>query len=290
MDSRKIARLEAVSDAGAASLAVAFDSGLFRFGDAAMVSGMATLTELVSTMDGWLQTTAIPDYPGAINGLQLANGGIVRRVSCAVDACEVVIDRAVEMGADLLLVHHGMFWSGARPITGAQYRKLRRAIEGGLAIYSSHLPLDVHSELGNNIQLARAVEMKSPEPFFPWKGMHLGLRGQLGLSREELRQRLEDATGAPVHVCPGGPERVEWAGLITGGAGGEVGALAGMGVDTFITGEGPHWSYTAAEEMGINLFYAGHYATETFGVKALAARLESAFDLPWSFIDHPSGL
>ncbi|MFM7179921.1 MAG: Nif3-like dinuclear metal center hexameric protein [Verrucomicrobiales bacterium] len=251
---------------------------------------MANLTEVVSAMDGWLQTSAIPDYPGAINGLQLANAGRVGRVACAVDACEAVIEDAVEAGADLLLVHHGMFWSGAQPIKGAQYRKLRRAIEGGMAIYSSHLPLDVHPEMGNNIQLARAIGMESPETFFPWKGIQLGLRGLLGITREELRRRLESATGAPVHVCPGGPELVEMAGLITGGAGGEVGALGGMGVDTFITGEGPHWSYTAAEEMGINLFYAGHYATETFGVKALAAELERVFHLPWSFIDHPSGL
>jgi dinuclear metal center YbgI/SA1388 family protein len=214
----------------------------------------------------------------------------VSRVACAVDACEAVIGRAVEAGADLLLVHHGMFWSGARPVTGSQYRKLRRAIEGGLAIYSSHLPLDVHPELGNNIQLARAIGMEAPEPFFPWKGIQLGLRGRLGITREELRRKLEATIGAPVHVCPGGPDVVIMAGLITGGAGSEVGALAGTGVDTFITGEGPHWSYTAAEEMGINLFYAGHYATETYGVKALAAELERVFDLPWSFIDHPSGL
>jgi dinuclear metal center YbgI/SA1388 family protein len=251
---------------------------------------MANLTEVVSAMDGWLQTAAIPDYPGAINGLQLANDGGVRRVACAVDACEAVIERAVEGGADLLLVHHGMFWSGVRPITGAHYRKLRRAIEGGLAVYSSHLPLDVHPALGNNIQLARAIGLETPEPFFPWKGIQLGLRGGLGVTREELRRRLEDATGAPVHLCPGGPEVVETAGLITGGAGGEVGGLAGTGIDTFITGEGPHWSYTAAEEMGINLYYAGHYATETSGVKALAAELERVFHLPWSFIDHPSGL
>lgn len=248
------------------------------------------LGELVLAMDGWLQTAAIPDYAGAMNGLQLANGGEVDRVACAVDACEAVIDRAVEGGADLLLVHHGMFWSGARPITGAQYRKLRRAIEGGLAVYSSHLPLDIHPEMGNNIQLARAIGMETPEPFFPWKGIHLGLRGQLGIGREELRQRLAAATGGAVHLCPGGPEVVGSAGLITGGAGGEVGALAGMGIDTFITGEGPHWSYTAAEEMGINLFYAGHYATETTGVMALAAELERVYQLPWSFIDHPSGL
>ena len=132
--------------------------------------------------------------------------------------------------------------------------------------------------------------MENTRPFFPWKGIHLGLQGHLGIHRDELRERLSRAVGGPVHVCPGGPDPVGAVGLITGGAGGEVAALAGLGIDTFITGEGPHWSYTAAEEAGLNVFYAGHYATETFGVKALAARLSSTFTLPWAFIEHPSGL
>jgi dinuclear metal center YbgI/SA1388 family protein len=241
-------------------------------------------------MDGWLQTAAIPDYPGAINGLQLENQGGVSRIACAVDACEAVIAQAVAMGADLLLVHHGLFWNGAKPIAGASYRKLRQAIAGNLAIYSSHIPLDVHLELGNNAGLATAIGLENTRPFFPWKGIHLGLQGESGLSRDGLRERLAKAVGGPVHVCPGGPERVGKVGLITGGAGGEIGALADLGIDTFITGEGPHWSYTAAEEAGLNMFYAGHYATETFGVKALAGRLASAFSMPWNFIDHPSGL
>lgn len=251
---------------------------------------MVLLDDLVSTMDSWLQSGTIPDYPGAINGLQLANDKPILRTACAVDACESVISSAVQQGADLLIVHHGMFWSGARPITGAFHRKLKTAISAGLAIYSSHIPLDVHPELGNNIGLANSIGLQDPLPFFPWKGILLGLRGSVDCDRDTLAARLATAVGGPVHVCPGGPSRIQSVGLITGGAGGEITAMAESGIDTFITGEGPHWSYTAAEEMGINLLYAGHYATETFGVKALARKLEATFGLPWSFIDHPSGL
>lgn len=251
---------------------------------------MVNLDDVVSAMDGWLQTGNIPDYPGAINGLQLANDGKVAKLACAVDACEAVVDEAVHSGASLLIVHHGLFWSGVRPVTGASYRKLKRALDGSLAIYSSHIPLDVHPQLGNNIGLARAIGLKAPVPFFPWKGILLGLQGNVDCPRDAMTARLEDAVGGKVHVCPGGPDRIKNVGIITGGAGGEIAAMAESGIDTFITGEGPHWSYTAAEELGLNVFYAGHYATETFGVKALAARLEETFSLPWQFIDHPSGL
>lgn len=251
---------------------------------------MVTLDDVVLAMDGWLQTGAIPDYPGAMNGLQLGSNGPVTRVACAVDACETVIDQAVDSGADLLLVHHGMFWSGARPVVGASFRKIRRAMAGGMAIYSSHIPLDVHPQLGNNIGLARAIGLDEPVPYFPWQGILLGLMGRADCLRENMAALLESAVGGRVHLCPGGPERIRQVGIITGGAGGEIATMADTGIDTFITGEGPHWSYTAAEELGLNVFYAGHYATETFGVKSLACRLEETFDLPWQFIDHPSGI
>jgi putative NIF3 family GTP cyclohydrolase 1 type 2 len=175
-------------------------------------------------------------------------------------------------------------------ITGAWFEKLKLAMEADLALYSAHLPLDVHPVLGNNACLAAALGFRKTTPFFDWKGMPLGLRVKVNLRRADLVERLQAAVEGPVHLCPGGPERVREVGLITGGAGSEVSAIAATGVDTFITGEGPHWSYPAAEEAGINVLYGGHYATETFGVKALAARLAKRFKLPWEFIDHPTGL
>ncbi len=250
-------------------------------------------TSLSRYIDELLEISTIPDYPGALNGLQLANGGReVKKIVAAVDACLPVVKEAVSRGGDLLLVHHGLFWQGAQRIEGSLYEKYRLAFEAGLAIYSAHIPLDVHGDLGNNACLGAALELGEAEPFFPWKGLLLGLRYQPigGLARETLVEKVAAEVGAPVHLCAGGPETVKDIGLITGGAGSEIHAMAETGVDTFITGEGPHWSYTSAEELGVNLIYGGHYATETFGVKALAEHLAGRFGLEWEFVDHPTGL
>jgi dinuclear metal center YbgI/SA1388 family protein len=201
-----------------------------------------------------------------------------------------VIEKAAAGGPGLLIVHHGMFWHGAQPVTGAFYRKLKVAMDAGLAIYSSHLPLDFHQHLGNNALLAKALGLVNLVPFLETKGRAMGLKGDWRGSREELKARLEAAVGGSVHVCPAGPEAISRVGLVTGGAGSEVGKAALEKVDAFVTGEGPHWSYPLAEELGINLFYAGHYATETFGVKAVAEMLSAKYDVPWKFIDHPTGL
>ncbi|MDB6076539.1 MAG: Nif3-like dinuclear metal center hexameric protein [Akkermansiaceae bacterium] len=251
---------------------------------------MASLSEIVAFMDRELRIAEIPDYPGAHNGLQLENGGTVRKVAAAVDASLSVIEGAIEAGADLLLVHHGMFWQGAQPVTKAVYRKLKTAMDAGLAIYSAHLPLDVHPLLGNNALLLEALGFSSSGTFMNFKSLPAGLTAEVEISRDELVKRTAAAVGSAVHVCPGGPALVRKLGIVTGGAGSEVAAAAAAGIDTFLTGEGPHWSYPLAEELGINVIYAGHYATETFGVKALAGRLEVDFGLAGCFIDRPTGL
>lgn len=251
---------------------------------------MASLQDIVAFLDTELLIAAIPDYSGAVNGLQLENGGSVTKIAAAVDASLPVVEAAVAEGADLLIVHHGMFWQGTQPLTRAFYRKIKTAMDAGLAIYSAHLPLDVHPVLGNNILLLQAIGFSPGGTFFDWKGIRLGLVAEAEIGRAELVERLENAVGGPVHLCPGGPEIVRKIGLVTGGAGSEVSSCAAAGIDTFITGEGPHWSYPLAEELGINLLYGGHYATETFGVKALAARLAEDHGIPWTFIDRPTGL
>ena len=249
------------------------------------------LAEIVAACNDELQIATIPDYPNALNGLQLANrSGQVSRIVTAVDACLPVIRRAVQEKAQLLIVHHGLFWSGLQRFDGAPFEKLRLAIENDLAIYSVHIPLDVHPLLGNNARLADALGLLNVRPFFAWKGIQLGLRASVDLSRDTLATRLSTALGGPVHLCPGGPENIREIGIVTGGAGSEIAQAAAEGVDAFITGEGPHWSYTLAEELGVNLFFGGHYATETFGVRALAAWIESRTGLPHHFIDHPTGL
>lgn len=253
---------------------------------------MSSLSEIVQYLEEYLRHPGFPDYGGAVNGLQLQNSGRVAKIAVAVDACEPVIAAAVERGASLLIVHHGLMWDQhCQAFTGARYRKLRQAITADLAIFSSHLPLDAHPEVGNAAELGRALGLQNSQPFFPFKGEPIGVRGELDTSFTDLVTLVQQAVGGgSVVSCPAGPEKVRKVGIMTGGAGSEVAEVARSGIDTFITGEGPHWSYTAAEELNLNVIYAGHYATETFGVKALSAHLSQKFALPWEFIDHPTGL
>jgi len=162
--------------------------------------------------------------------------------------------------------------------------------DNNLAIYSAHLPLDFHPVLGNNALLCAALGLKQPRPFLRMDGQHYGLRSPTHLSRSTLAVRVERATSEKPLVIPGGPEICRRIGVVTGGAGEFLKTAAEEGVDTYVTGEGPHWTYALAEGLGINVIYGGHYATETFGVKALAAHLSKKFGVPWSFIDHPTGL
>ncbi|MEI6351859.1 MAG: Nif3-like dinuclear metal center hexameric protein [Verrucomicrobiota bacterium] len=253
-------------------------------------SACASLAEVSQYLEELLNQRAITDWPNALNGLQVENQGTIRRIGAAVDGCEATLRMAAERGIDFLLVHHGLFWSGLQRMEGAAYRKLKLAIDANLAVFSSHLPLDIHPHLGNNAVLARRLGLPEPQPFFFEKGQFIGLKGELRLSRDELRDRLQSAVGGPVKLIEGGDLQAGVVGIVTGGAGGELFKAAAEGVNTFITGEGPHWSYTAAEELGINVLLAGHYATETFGVKALAEHLSQRFQLPWEFLDHPTGL
>lgn len=248
---------------------------------------LATLTRYC---DRLLRTAEFRDWEGACNGLQVQNAGRVTRLAAAVDARLATIRAAVEAGADLLIVHHGLFWSPQRPWTGHCYEIQRLLFDHGLAVYSSHLPLDAHPRLGNSARLARALGLRGLRPFFETKGQDIGFRGTTTLDRAALARRLGAATGGNPLILPGGTTRCREVGVVTGGAGAELRDAARSGVDTFITGEGPHWTAALAEELGINVFYAGHYATETFGVKALAEHLSQRYRLPWTFLDFPTGL
>ena len=249
-----------------------------------------SLTTLVHHCDKILRTREFGDYDGAANGLQVENSGHVTRIAATVDASLATVKLAIAAKADLLIVHHGLFWSPQQPWTGRRRELLQLLIENDLAIYSSHLPLDAHPQLGNNVQLAAALGLKNLKPFFESHGQNIGFKSTTRISRVELAGRLACATGVKPHLLPGGKEMCEVVGIVTGGAGAELKQAAAEGVDTFITGEGPHWTYALAEELDLNVFYGGHYATETFGVKALAAELSKKFNVPWEFLDHPTGL
>jgi dinuclear metal center YbgI/SA1388 family protein len=248
------------------------------------------LLDLVSYLDGFLRITEVPDYPNALNGLQVENLGEVNRIAAAVDASLASIEAAASAGCDLLLVHHGLFWDGNRPITGRRHRRLRALFDAGIAVYSAHLPLDLHPEVGNNALLARELGLQPGGTFGSFQGAPIGVWGEMDISREALCARLDDLLGQRVRLIPGGPERVKRVGVVTGGAGDLIKDAASAGLDAFITGEGSHHTYFEAMEGGINVYYGGHYATETFGVKALAAHVEERFGVPWQFLEQPTGM
>src|SRR5881398_4423 len=248
------------------------------------------LVELAGYLDTYLRVADVPDAPAALNGLQLANAGDVTRVAAAVDLCEATVRMAAEQGSDLLLVHHGLFWGGLQPLTGRAYRRVASLIANDIALYSAHLPLDLHPEVGNNAVLARQLGVSLRGEFGEEYGVRIGRWGEIDVSRDGLERQLAALMGSAPRLMAFGPERVQRVGLVTGAAGSMIAQAAGAGLDTFVTGEGPHHTFFDAEELKVNVFYAGHYATETVGVKALAGHLGDRFQLPWTFLDHPTGL
>lgn len=252
---------------------------------------MVELQEIVEYLDGLLRVDEVPDHPGARNGLQMENRSAVERVTAAVDACQATIEMAAVAGSQLLLVHHGLFWGDPLPVAGITYRRLRALFDADLALYSAHLPLDVHEEIGNNVLLAAALGLHVEGRFGEHEGVKgIGVWATADLPRAELVERIAASCGGEPLVIAGGPSHVRRVGIITGGAGDLIPQAWEEGLDTFVTGEGAHHTYHQAAELGLNVVYAGHYATETFGVRALAERVASRFGLEWDFLDHPTGL
>jgi len=217
----------------------------------------------------------------------------IRKVVAAVDASEASIAAAAELGADLLLVHHGLFWDGLAPVTGRRYRRLRLLLRRDMGLYSAHLPLDAHAEVGNCAILARAVGLEPAGRFGRHEGVEIGWWGTLPDPEppDRLLERVAAAVGGGrVHWVPGGPPAVEKVGVVTGAGGSFVQEAVEAGLDALVTGEGAHHHHFDAMEGGVHLFLAGHYATETFGVRALAQHLGERFGLEWVFLDQPTGL
>jgi dinuclear metal center YbgI/SA1388 family protein len=250
----------------------------------------AKLADIVRRCQKLLRPETFSDWDGALNGLQVENSGRVGRIAACVDASLATIRLAVAAEADLMIVHHGLFWTPSAPWTGKRREMLELLVRNNLAVYSSHLPLDAHPRLGNNARLCVALGFKNLTPFFVEKGRAIGWQTRAKISRQALVEKLAAILGRAPLLLPGGGERCERIGVVTGGAGGSLKIAAQEGADTFITGEGPHWTYAMAEDLGLNVIYGGHYATETFGVKALGADLSKTFRIPWVFVDHPTGL
>jgi len=255
------------------------------------------LASIVEHLDALLRTYDVPDYGGAVNGLQVASGGRVTRVAVAVDFSRVAVEQAVAAEAGLLVVHHGMFWGGAQPIVGPVYERMRLLFAHDVAVYASHLPLDVHPTIGNNVLLARELGLEpATGGFARFKSVDVGLSGEADVETAALAERAAAFArrwGHALRHTPIAPGR--WTrrwGLCTGaGASSETLAeAAARGLDTLVVGEGPHHTAVEAAERGIVVLYAGHYATETLGVRALGTELERAFGVPWTFVGEPTGL
>ncbi len=251
---------------------------------------MPSVPEIVRYVDDYLCVREIEDWPNAVNGLQIENSGRVTKIGAAVDVSTRVLTEAAKKQIDFLIVHHGLFWPGLQPVTGALRRQLKLAFENDIVLYSAHLPLDIHPKVGNNAQLAGLLGLKSARPFLEEKGQLIGLKARSSLPREELARRLRKAVGGPIKGFNFGPRKMNTIGIVTGGAGSEIYRVAQEKIDTLITGEAPHWAAVAAEELGMNLLLGGHYATETFGVKALAAHLSKRWNIPHAFISSPTGM
>lgn len=254
-----------------------------------------SLHSIVAALDAELRTAEIPEFPGAMNGLQVANNGHVSRVAVAVDASLGAVAEAAILKAELLIVHHGLFWNGAQPIVGTSYQKFRALLNNNIAVYSTHLPLDAHASLGNNVRLAAALDLVPDSGFGRYKSIDIAVAGSCNESSGSLVARVEAFSaryGGTVRtsIPVDGRRSRQWAIVTGGGASTETLREArDRGIDTLIVGEGPHHTTVEAQEQDLLIIYAGHYATETLGVQALGAWVEARFNLPFTFLHLPTG-
>jgi dinuclear metal center YbgI/SA1388 family protein len=257
---------------------------------------MPALARLAEFLDTTLNIAGIPDYPNAVNGVQLENVGNIERIATAVDFSSETVTGAVNAGARLLIVHHGMFWGGVQPITAHRHQRLWSLVTHDVAVYSAHLPLDVHPELGNNALLAKRLDLTPSGGFARYQTIDVGLAGEADIPTRILAERAGDLAAAfrgTLVTTPFDSDRITKRWAICTGAGADSRTLqeaSQRGIDTLIVGEGPHHTAVEARELGIVVLYAGHYATETLGVRALGEALATRFELTSTFIDAPSGL
>ena len=256
----------------------------------------AHLADVARHLDDLLRVRDIPDYPNAINGVQVNHRGPVTRIATAVDASAAAIRGASDAGANLLVVHHGLFWGGVQPLTGHRYSRIRELFDHDIAVYSAHLPLDAHPEYGNSRLLADRLALVVSGGFAHYQGIACGVRGEADVATVDLLASADAFArghGGRAIASPYAPGRRTRRWAICSGAGASPGILDeanAHAVDTLIVGEGPHWTAVDAPERDIVIIYAGHYATETLGVMAIGAHLSSIFQRPSTFRAAPTGL
>lgn len=247
---------------------------------------MPTLSDIVEFCDTYTRQRTVKDFPGAHNGLQIENNGTVTKIAAAVDAGQMVFEQAIQLNADFLICHHGIFWNAPVPLTGHNYKKVRTALEGNLALYSSHLPLDCHPEIGNNALLADALKLTRIGSCMTYEDVDIATiaAGPDG-GRTELSKRLKTLFPDTYQAIEYGSQHPERIAILSGSGQSAVDQLRVNKIDTLITGELRQHHFNMAQELGLNLYPCGHYATETFGVKALAKKVSEQFNIGWSFIE-----
>ncbi len=247
--------------------------------------------DLASYLDDYLRVQTIED--SSSNGLQVEGVDEVARLALAVDASLAAFEGAKAAGAQMLIVHHGLFWGKPLMVTGIHRRRLGCLFDAGISLYAVHLPLDFHEEVGNNATLAQWLGLADVTAFGDYKGQTSGVTGQLPevVSLDEFVSDLERAIGGGpvVKVWPFGRPSVRSVGIVSGGGGSFADQAAEAGVDVYVTGEMSHIVYHQAKELGLNVVYGGHYATETAGLKALATHLSAHLELETVFLDLPTG-
>lgn len=254
-----------------------------------------TLNELNRYFNSFLHKE---DYDSdvSLNGIQISNSAPnekpITKVAFAVDACEATALKAAEVGAQVLFVHHGLFWGHCETITGTHYKRVAAFIKNDLALIAYHIPLDANEFVGNNFGIAKRIGLEKVRPFGKWRGMTLGAIGELSqeVKIDELAQKLFPNGEKPSKILPFGKEMIKKVAVISGGAGEDFTQAVKIGADAYITGEVSHEDYHGIEESGINVIAGGHYNTETVGVQLVQKRLEEDKGLQTVFIDIPTGL
>lgn len=252
-----------------------------------------TLEQLDAYFRSLLDIEGLAAVDSSANGLQVERAKKeITKVAFAVDACEETFRRAAEAGADLLFVHHGLFWGREQTMTGGFYRRIKTLLDNDLALYACHLPLDLHPELGNNAAMTAALGLREVEPFGLYKGVKIGFKGKTPrpYRREEVLEHLGIPRGECLAFLPFGPEEINTIALVSGGAPFEAEQAAAEGMDLYLTGDASHTVYHSCRESKLNLISAGHYATETWGVAAMMKKTAGDTGLETQFIDVPTGL
>ncbi|OPY14165.1 MAG: putative GTP cyclohydrolase 1 type 2 [Syntrophus sp. PtaB.Bin001] len=247
------------------------------------------LKRIINHIDSYLNIGSFKD--DSINGLQVENSGFINKIGLAVDACQEAIYKAEKAGCNLLIVHHGLFWNRRQLIVGNSFQRIRALIMADMALYAVHIPLDAHPEIGHNRAIARLLDLDGIEPFAMYHGSYIGIKGRFKKpgSREQVAAEVEKAIGSRRGLLKFGPEKIDTVAVVAGSATDPdlFKELKDEGIDLFITGEPKHGAYHLAQEFGLNIFYGGHYQTETFGIKALGDYLHKMFSIPVAFIDAP---